>query len=109
MAETVKNLGQVQPAVNSLENLYLVGAGLSAVLSSIVVCNREASPATFRLAHAVGGATDATKQYLYYDEPIPGNRTFTITLGITLSVGDVLRARSSNGMVTFNVYGSEFT
>ena len=48
MATTYKVLGQSNPAATTATTLYTVGAGKSAVVSTITVCNQAASAATFR-------------------------------------------------------------
>lgn len=107
MSETPANLGQVAPTPALLTDLYTVGASKRAVVSSVVACNRGARTARFRVAHAVGGLADATTHYLYYDEVIPPNKTFVITIGICAAAADVIRVQSDTGDVTFNIYGIE--
>ncbi len=107
MAEAPKNLGQSLPAANTLTDLYTVPASKSTVLSTLLVCNQSASPIRFRVSHAVAAAVDARSQYLYYDEVVPANKTFTATLGISGVAGDVLRVYSNSPEVSFNAYGVE--
>src|SRR5438552_13050432 len=99
MAETLKVLAQVSLVASTLTDVYTVPASTTTAVSSIVVCNQDAFSATFRLSVAVLGAADDPKQYLYYDTEIPANDTFVakigITLGYTISVGDVLQAYTS--------------
>lgn len=109
MAEVLKNLGQEFPAAAVLTNLYTVPTGKSAVVSTLVVCNHSSNIARFRISHSVAGASDEEKQYLYRDEMVFRNKTFTITLGITLAAGDIIRCYSDNGQLSFGLYGSEIT
>ena len=50
MANAYKILGQVADASANDVELYLVPASTEAVVSTIVVCNREAANNTFRIA-----------------------------------------------------------
>ena len=109
MADTAKSLGQAIPVAATLTTLYTVPGATSGVVSSLVVCNQGDQAAAFRVAHAVAGAADESKQYLYYDEPLDSHRAFPITLGVTLAATDVLRVQSDTGRVSFNVYGIEIT
>ncbi|NBP57246.1 hypothetical protein EBU71_12080 [bacterium] len=108
MAEALKILGQLAPGDTNLADLYTVPALTQATISSITVCNRSTSATTFRLSVAVAGELDATKQYIFYDQELDANSTFTITIGITLSAADKIRVRAGTASVlTFNVFGIE--
>lgn len=107
MAETMKSLAQITPAATTLTAAYTVPALTTAVISTITVCNQGASTATFRIAVAVAGAADNTKQYLYYDCPLAAKATFAITLGITLAATDIVRVYASSATMSFNIFGSE--
>lgn len=107
MADTFKVLGQSAPSATTLTDVYTVPAATSAVVSTIVVCNRGGSATTFRISVAVGGAADATKQYLYYDEPIAANDTWMATIGVGMATTDVLRAYAGNGNLSVSVFGVE--
>lgn len=109
MATTYKVLGQLAAAAsNAGETLYTVPAGYSSVVSSITVCNRGTSAATYRIAIRKGGATLAANQYLVYDTSIPAGTTTSYTLGVTLATTDVITvAQVSTANVTFQAFGSE--
>jgi hypothetical protein len=109
MAETLKVLGQALLVVTTLTDVYTVPNTLSTSISSITVCNQDTVDATFRIAIAVAGAANATKQYLYFDAPIPAKSTAALVLGITLSATDVVRAYTSGGSVSVNVFGVEIS
>jgi len=109
MATTVKNLGQVATAATTETDLYTVPGATSAVCSSIVICNRGATVATFRVSHAVGGGATANKDYLYYDVTLAGNDTFIATIGITMAATDKIRVYASTANLSFNLYGQETT
>ena len=109
MAETLKCLGQSAPSATTLTALYTVPASTSAVVSSVVVCNRGTANQTFRISVAVAGAADDNKQYLVRDMPIDSADTIALTLGITLATTDVLKCYASSTDLTFQAFGSEIT
>jgi hypothetical protein len=77
------------------------------VLSTIVVANRAASAATYRIAVRPNGATLANQHYLAYDVTVGASDSTTITLGITMDAADVLTVYASTANLSFNVFGSE--
>lgn len=109
MATTYKVLGQLAAAAsNAGETLYAVPAGYSAVVSSITVCNRGTSAATYRIAIRKAGATLAANQYLVYDTNVSAGMTTSYTLGVTLAATDVITvAAVSSANITFQAFGSE--
>ena len=71
MAETYKILGQVAANASTTHNVYTVPAATQAVISSIVVVNRNnAANCTYRVAAQQAGAALANQHYLAYDAPI---------------------------------------
>lgn len=107
--QTLKQLGQSNPAVNTLTTLYTVPSATSTTVSSVVICNQSSSPSTFRLSTAIAGAADTIAQYLYYNQVIAANSTFVATVGITLATTDVIRVYASNSTMSFIAYGVEVT
>jgi len=109
MAEVKKVLEQSAPAATTETDLYTVPAATEAVISSLVVCNRGATPTTFRMYVRVGGAAVDNKQYLYYDIDINQKDTFIGTIGITLAATDVITVYAGNANLSFNLFGVEVT
>lgn len=109
MADTYKVLAQVNPSAATLTDAYTVPGSTSAVISSIVVCNRSAAATSFRISVQVANAADDNKQYLYYDVIIPGNDTFVLTIGITLATTDVIAVYATLATLSFNIFGVEKT
>jgi hypothetical protein len=107
VADALRVLGQAAPAATTLVDLLTMGAGKSATISSVVVCNRGSTTTTFRISVAIAGAADTPAQYLYYELPIIGQDTFIATVGITLAATDKLRAYAGNASLSFNVFGVE--
>jgi hypothetical protein len=109
MATTNKVLGQVDATGSGESTLYTVPALTSAVGSSLVVCNRAATAATFTVAVSVAGGVTADKDYLYYAMPIDGNDTFIATIGMTLATTDKVKVNGSTTNITFTLFGQEIT
>lgn len=110
MAETYKILGQVAPAANTTSNVYTVPAATQAVVSSIVIVNRNNSAnCTYRVAAQQAGAALANQHYVAYDAPIAALDTVALSLGITLGNTDVISVYSANANLSFSVFGTEIT
>jgi len=109
MAVAYKILGQVADASANDVELYLVPASTEAVVSSIVICNRESASNTFRIATKDDNAAVANQDYVAYDATIQANDTITLTLGITLETGAEISVGASDANVTFQAYGTEIT
>lgn len=109
MAITYKVLGQAATAATTATDLYTVGSGKSAVISTLTVCNRVNTSATFRVAVRVAGATLANQHYVVYDTTLAGNDTISLTLGLSLAATDVVTVYASTANVTFSAFGSEIS
>lgn len=107
MATTYKVLGQSAPSATTNTDVYTVGSGKSTVISTISVCNRGTSSATYRIAIRVAGSAIANEDYIVYDSTVPANDTISLTLGITLAATDVVTVYASNTNLSFNLFGSE--
>jgi hypothetical protein len=107
MASTYKVLAQSAPSATTNTDVYTVGSGKSAVVSTITVCNRAATAATYRIAIRVAGATLANEDYIAYDASVPANDSIALTLGITLAATDVVTVYASSANTSFNLFGSE--
>lgn len=109
MPQVHKQLFASAPAATTLTAIYTVASGTSAIISTLSVCNRGATPVTIRLSHAALGAADATNQYFMYDASLPPNTSTYFTIGITLAATDILRAYVSAAQVTLIGWGEERT
>ena len=107
MADTFKVLAQIIPTLAVLTDAYTAPSQVT--VSSIVVCNQSSTEDKFRISIAVAGAVDNSKQYLYYDASISENRVLIVTSGITLGSTDVIRVYSTNGTISFNIFGVEIS
>lgn len=107
MATTYKVLGQSAPSATTNTDVYTVGSGKSAVVSTITIANRAATAATYRIAIRIAGTTIANEDYITYDSTVNANDTIALTLGITLAATDVVTVYASTANLSFNLFGSE--
>lgn len=107
MATIYKVLGQVAPSATTATTAYTVPSSTQTVVSTIAVCNRGASSATYRIAIRPDGATLANQHYIAYDTTITANNSTMITIGITLGDTDVVTVYASTADLSFSLFGSE--
>jgi hypothetical protein len=86
-----------------------VPSATSTVVSTLVVANRAATAATYRIAIRPAGATLANEHYIAYDVTVGASDSTTLTLGITLATTDVVTVYASTANLSFNAFGSEIT
>lgn len=98
---------QANPLATTLTTLYTVPAATETVISTFTVCNRSATPTTFRIAIRPAGAAISNEHYLYYDVAIAGNDTFAATIGATISTTDVVSVYATLATLTFQLFGQE--
>jgi hypothetical protein len=109
MATIYKVLGQSAPSATTATDVYTVPLGSSAVISTLVVANRAATAATYRIAIRPAGVTLANEHYIAYDVTVGAADSTTLTLGVTLATTDVVTVYASTANLTFNLFGSEIT
>jgi hypothetical protein len=107
MATTYKVLGQSAPSATTNTDVYTVPSATEAVISSIAVCNRSASPVSYRVAIRPDGTAIANQHYLAYDVTVNANDTTIMTVGLTMNAADVLTVYASSANLSFGVFGSE--
>lgn len=107
MATTYKVLGQSAPSATTATTVYTVPSATEAVVSSIIVANRSATAASYRIAVRPDGASLANSHYIAYDVTVNGNDTTIITVGLTVNAADVITVYASTADLTFSVFGSE--
>jgi hypothetical protein len=107
MATTYKVLAQSAPLATTNTDVYTVGATKQTIISTVTICNRSASAATYRIAVRPDGDTLANEHYLAYDTTVPANDTIALTLGITCDASDVVTVYASTADLTFSLFGSE--
>lgn len=106
---TYKVLAQSAPAATTNTDVYTVGAGKSAVISTMVIANRAASSATYRIAIRPAGAAIANQHYIAYDVILAASDSTTLTLGITLAATDVVTVYTSTANTSVSLFGSEIS
>jgi hypothetical protein len=109
MPTNYKVLGQVAPSATTDTTLYTVPSTTETVISTVVVANRSATAATYRVAIRPNGATIANQHYIAFDVSVSGNDSTTLTLGLTMDAADVVTVRSSTADLSFSAFGSEIT
>lgn len=107
MATTYKVLGQVAPSATTATTAYTVPSSTQTVVSTITVCNRGASAATYRIAVRPDGAALSNQHYIAYDTAITANNSTMITVGVTLGDTDVVTVYASTADLSFSLFGSE--
>ena len=110
MSTNYKSLAQVDLTTTSLTDIYTVGSGKETVISTIIIANRTSSADSFRIAVRVDGDAISNKHYIAYDVPVAANDSTTLTLGISMSAGDVLSVQAETAdRLSINVFGAEIT
>ena len=111
MATTYKILGQLAPTSTvSPSAVYTVPSSTSAVVSTISICNRATSSATYSLAVVANGQNGTLNDiYITFDAPIGANETIFLTVGMTLASGDAIYIVPSTANLTVNMFGSEIS
>jgi hypothetical protein len=109
MAYTYKVLGQSAPTATTNTDVYTVGSGKQAVISTITVANRGNTSATYRIAIRPSGAVLSNQHYIAYDILVAANDTSPLTLGFSLNDSDVITVYASNANLSFGVFGSEIS
>jgi hypothetical protein len=110
MPTNYKILGQAAPANTNNTNLYTVPASTQSVTSTIAIANTTLLSATARIFVRAGGTNPVTGNAIVYDTAVPGNSVITLTLGITLSAGDILTVQSGTAnALTFHAFGNEIS
>ena len=104
---TYKVLAQSAPSATTNTDVYTVGAGKQAIISTITIANRGTSSATYRIAVRPDGAALANQHYIAYDAAVPANDTIALTLGITCDASDVITVYASTANLSINLFGSE--
>lgn len=109
MPTTYKVLGQIAPSASTNVSFYTCPSGTQTIVSTIVVCNRSSSSATFRIYLRPNNETLADRHYLCYDTPIPPNDSIFLTFGATMDAADQLYCFTTSANLSFSAFGSEIT
>lgn len=108
MATNYKVLGQAAMTAETATDIYTVPASTEAIVSTVVICNRNSVANSFRLAVRPDGAVLADEHYIAFDTAVSGNDSTNLTLGLTLDAGDVITAYAgAASTISVSVFGSE--
>ena len=111
MAETFKRLGAILSSgvIGTADTLYTCPTSTSTVVSTIVIGNQSASPATYRLAVSTTTSFVAAG-YLIYGATVPANDSIFLTIGATLdTTNKYLLCSGSANTLSFTAFGVEST
>lgn len=119
MASAYRNIAQISPASATSTDLYTCPSATMAVISTIVICNQNATNQTVRVSvrsgtaasgagvSAIGStATPSGSAYVFYDTPVYAKSTLAVTIGLTLFAGEVVTVYASAANVSFLLFGS---
>lgn len=109
MPTNYKVLAQSAPSATTNTDIYTVPASTQTVVSTVVVANRAATAATYRIAVRPNGAAIANQHYIAYDVAVGASDSTTITIGITLDPSDLITVYASTANLSFNIFGAEIT
>lgn len=109
MPTTYKVLAQSAPSATTATDIYTVPSSTQTVISTIVIANRAATDATYRIAVRPNGATLANQHYVAYDVTVGASDSTNLTIGITMDAADVLTVYASTSNLSFNAFGSELS
>lgn len=109
MATAYKVLGQSAPSATTDTTLYTVPSATEAIVSTITICNRANTVATYRVAVRPAGASIANQHYIAFDVNINPNSVEAYTVGITLAATDVVTVRGSSANLSFSAFGTEIS
>lgn len=112
MPTSYKRLGNSAPNATTYTQLYQVPASAAAIISSLVIVNRGAQTAQYRIVQVDSGTTitsPGNADFIAFDVTIQPNDSTALTLGMTMDSQQKLGVYSSTSNLTFVAYGSEVT
>jgi hypothetical protein len=109
MPSAYKVLAQSAPSATTATDVYTVPSNTQTVVSTLVVANRAATDATYRIAVRPNGATLANQHYVAYDVTVGASDSTNLTIGITMDAADVVTVYASTANLSFNLFGTEIS
>ena len=109
MATDYKILGQSKPSAQTEVIVYTVPATNSAVISTITVANMSSEiNSKYKLAVVPSGRASADdNNFIAHNTTVLFDDAIGLTLGVTLSANDSIRANVEHANLAINVFGSE--
>jgi len=104
-----QQLGQLRPANTTAASLYSPGAGVTAIVKSIWICNTTSSPVTFRIFADDDGTTYDESTAIFWDVTINGSTTLELDTFMALnnSAGNLAVRTGTASALTFTAFGAE--
>lgn len=110
MATNYAILGQAAPADTNDTDLYTVGSGKQAVVSTIVITNVNTAAANATIYIRKAGAAAGSVNTLIKAASVPVADFKAITIGVTLGATDVITVKSGTAnALSFQAFGSEIS
>lgn len=111
MALAEKQLSQSRPAGTIAVSIYSPGASTTAIIKNITVCNTTNTQAKFRVFIDDSGTTYDESTAIFWDSPIKGNTTVSITSfwAMNNSSGNFAVRTDTANALTFTISGAEIT
>lgn len=112
MPTVYKVLGQVATSTlgAATEGSLYKPSGVSAVVSTIAICNQGGSSATYRIAvRMTGEGSTGNKNWIVYGATVAASDSVLLTIGATLENGADLRVYGSSATMSFTAFGSEIS
>jgi hypothetical protein len=90
------------------DRIYIVPAGYTAEIQTIVVCNTHTTLATLRMHHTRPGVASGVSNAQYYDARLANGTTLVDDVRRPMTPNEQLRGRASvAAVVCVSVYGRE--
>ena len=105
MATSYKNsqvLGTV--GLTTYATLYNTTESTTAVLSTIVICNRGSADKQFRIAVCSTQSTPSNEEFIAYYTTVAGEDTTFITIGATMESSQYLTVSSTDATLSFTAF-----
>lgn len=110
MALVYKVFGQSAPSTTANADLYTVPTATETIVSTITVTNTTNASAVGKIYVRAAAAAAAASNAIVFDTVFAGNSLTTLTLGLTLSAGDVITVQTETAnALTFQAFGSEIS
>lgn len=107
MADVYKCLGQIASVAATVTTLYTVPASTGAIISSLIICNRDSVEHSAYVYASHGAPGPNARELILSEARIPPNGFKIVTAGICLTAADRLSALSDSALLSLNVFGVE--
>lgn len=109
MAFQEKQLGQSRPATTIAASIYSPATGVTAIVSTIHVCNTSTISSKFRIFLDNDGTTYDKSTALYWDVSIEASETIQVQthIGMDNSSGSIAIRSNNENALTFTIHGAE--